>query len=85
MILLYFPWIFAVLSKQDGRNIMKTESIKGSRCLPIRLVKHHVLHILQFEVHFHDDVHQTTRSTNDAGEIQGRMFCSLPFNLNPDG
>lgn len=50
----------------------KLELLKGPHCLPIRLVKHHILHILQFEVHFHDHVHQTTRSTNDAKEVENK-------------
>lgn len=35
---------------------------------PVGLVKHHVLHVLQLEVHLLDDVHQTTRGTNDSEE-----------------
>lgn len=39
---------------------------------PVSLIKHHVLHILQLQVHLHDNVHQTTEGTDDSeGESAG--------------
>lgn len=34
---------------------------------PVCLIKHHVLHIVQFQVHILDDVHETTGGTDDSG------------------
>lgn len=40
---------------------------------PVSLIKHHVLHILQLEVHLFDNVHQTTKSTDDS--VEGKQRC----------
>ena len=38
---------------------------------PVCLIKHHILHILELQVHLHDNVHQTTRGSDDSAERGG--------------
>lgn len=50
------------------------------RFSPVSLVKHHVLHIVQLQVHVLDDVHQTTKCADDsAGKKHRRQDCTLWF------
>lgn len=35
--------------------------------LPVSLIKNHILHAMQLQVHLFDNMHETTRGTNDSG------------------
>lgn len=34
---------------------------------PVGLIKHHILHAMQLQVHLLDNVHETTGGTDDSG------------------
>lgn len=47
---------------------------------PVSLIKHHILHILQLQVHLFDNVHETTGGTDDSeGEKRSDQDYNIPY------
>lgn len=72
--LLAEPFLPATAPPSDFPASADLDTARGvPAALPVSLVKYHVLHTLQLQVHLHSHMHQAARGGNDSGRgVQAR-------------